>query len=61
VVEIRDRGRWQPPALQSSHRGRGLAMMGALADRVERASTSAGTTVTMTWTGLASRRPRGGA
>jgi anti-sigma regulatory factor (Ser/Thr protein kinase) len=60
VVEISDRGGWQPPALQSSHRGRGLAMLGTLADRVERASTSTGTTVTMAWTGLGARRSEGG-
>ena len=50
VIEVNDRGRWQPAPSHPGSRGRGMALMRAIADRVDHAPTASGTTVTMTWT-----------
>jgi anti-anti-sigma factor len=44
-VEVRDFGRWRPPAAGSSHRGRGLAMIQELATNVVVDPSSTGTRV----------------
>ncbi|HSK58551.1 MAG TPA: ATP-binding protein [Actinomycetospora sp.] len=50
VVVVADHGRWRPPVTASACRGRGLAMIRALAESVDLASSAEGTTVRMTWT-----------
>jgi anti-sigma regulatory factor (Ser/Thr protein kinase) len=50
TVSVIDRGRWRPPSpsrAEAGHRGRGLAMMGALTARLHLQPSDAGTTVIM--------------
>jgi anti-sigma regulatory factor (Ser/Thr protein kinase) len=46
-VEVRDDGSWRPRDAASAERGRGLALMEALADRVEVVAGERGTSVTL--------------
>ncbi|MCD2193687.1 ATP-binding protein [Actinomycetospora endophytica] len=48
-VQVSDHGRWHPPPADPGGRGRGLALMRALAGRVETATHPTGTTVTLSW------------
>lgn len=57
VVAVRDYGQWQPPE-PNPIRGRGLAMMGVLADTTLDIRPQ-GTTVTMRTRGAARRAPAG--
>lgn len=45
AVQVADHGRWRPRPLLSGYRGRGLALIGKLADRLAVAATVSGTTV----------------
>jgi serine/threonine-protein kinase RsbW len=49
VIGIADFGVWQPPTHQTSTRGRGLAIMHAVSDRMEMDHTPSGTTVLITF------------
>jgi serine/threonine-protein kinase RsbW len=49
VIGIADFGVWQPPTHQTSTRGRGLAIMQAVSDRMEVDHTPSGTTVLITF------------
>lgn len=49
VVDITDDGVWQKPPSEPSTRGRGLPIMHAVSDGVDVKSSSAGTTVRMTF------------
>jgi serine/threonine-protein kinase RsbW len=58
LVTVADRGQWRtaaPVGLDRS-RGRGIALMKALADRASIQTSSGGTTVRLAWTGV---QPRG--
>lgn len=46
--EIRDQGRWRRPGEHSAHRGRGTNIIKVLANRYDRRSDPAGTTVSIT-------------
>ena len=48
-VSVVDEGRWRPAPPDAGFRGRGLAMIGALADRAEITTGDHGTSVRMTW------------
>jgi anti-sigma regulatory factor (Ser/Thr protein kinase) len=48
-VVVRDHGCWQPPAADPGWRGRGLVLIGGLAEHVEVRSAAAGTSVAMHW------------
>jgi anti-sigma regulatory factor (Ser/Thr protein kinase) len=50
AVEVTDRGRWRSRAADPGHRGRGLTMVGDLADRVDVIRAPSGTTVRLTIT-----------
>jgi serine/threonine-protein kinase RsbW len=45
AVRVADEGCWQPPSRAGSHRGRGLALIDGVADRLEVQSTRFGTQV----------------
>jgi serine/threonine-protein kinase RsbW len=58
VVTVTDHGRWvehaaDPDGVRARLRGRGIPLMKALASETSVDSTSAGTKVRLTWTGLA--------
>jgi serine/threonine-protein kinase RsbW len=48
-VVVSDHGRWQPPSIEDSIRGRGISMMKALADRFALHHDETGTTVLLGW------------
>ncbi len=50
AVSITDRGTWRPAPADPGHRGRGIQLMGRLADRSTITTEAAGTTVRMCWT-----------
>lgn len=53
-VTVADRGLWRtsPPTPGDRHRGRGIALMKALADRASIQTSTDGTTVRLDWLGL---------
>jgi serine/threonine-protein kinase RsbW len=57
TVTVADQGQWQPAARPGLLHGRGLPLIHSLADESEVDTSSAGTTVTMTWYRTA-RAPR---
>jgi serine/threonine-protein kinase RsbW len=48
-VVVSDHGRWQPPSIEDSIRGRGISMVKALADRFALHHDETGTTVLLGW------------
>lgn len=54
LVTVSDRGQWRtaPSATSDRSRGRGIALMKALADRASIQTSTAGTTVRLAWTGI---------
>jgi serine/threonine-protein kinase RsbW len=54
LVTVADRGQWRtsPPAPADRRRGRGIALMKALADRASIQTSTTGTTVRLAWTGV---------
>lgn len=54
LVTVSDRGLWRTasPSPQDRSRGRGIALMKALADRVSIQTSTAGTTVLLAWNGV---------
>lgn len=54
LVTVADRGQWRtsPPAPVDRCRGRGIALMKALADRASIQTSTTGTTVRLAWTGV---------
>ena len=49
TVTVTDYGTWRPPAASDGLRGRGLLLIGTLADQSAQVHRDHGTTVTMTW------------
>ncbi|MGW4057882.1 ATP-binding protein [Amycolatopsis sp. NPDC004747] len=49
TVTVTDYGTWRPPAGSNGLRGRGLLLIGTLADHSAQVHRDDGTTVTMTW------------
>jgi serine/threonine-protein kinase RsbW len=49
VVTVVDYGQWKPPEPSDGLRGRGLMLIGTLADETSTMHRTDGTTVTMTW------------
>jgi serine/threonine-protein kinase RsbW len=60
-VIVSDRGQWRTaaPSLGDRSRGRGIALMTALADDVSINTSTGGTIVRLTWTDVQRRRPGG--
>lgn len=56
-VIVADRGRWRtaPSSPPERNRGRGIALMNALADKASIQTSTTGTTVRLTWTGVRRR------
>jgi anti-sigma regulatory factor (Ser/Thr protein kinase) len=54
LITVTDRGRWQTPSPSPGHRGRGLALMRLLTDSLELTTGTAGTTVKMVSSAVAS-------